>query len=291
MLIFDPLSCRTVSAFAVSIGTSLALESIFYSNTPSYDPDREIPQKVNIEDYDEFWINLSTMFRNIMGALSKEDSNRVGASGLKETLAFEMETIESIVLNEGKGKVKLIFYACEYKEATSSLKHPHAVFRTDSTDKQKIYRSLHNETIAKLLKERNESENLRILDSSLKPKHKCKALVLTHIAYDLLSYKNFNTLDLIESHTGVLKPKSMWYTKFHEGKVLNMIPFSLGFLQIFGDGEHFKPIDIRVRRTLIELAKENHWTQITKNEKIKFNIGYLKDHFTREILLDILREN
>lgn len=290
MISTDPLSNRVVSAFPISIATSLALESIFYSNTPSYDPDREIPQKVNITDYDEFWINLSTMFRNIMGALSKDDLGKVGASGLKETLAFEMETIESIVFNEGGNKVKVIFYACEYKEATSSSKHPHAVFRTDSTDKQKIYRSLHNETIAKLLKERNESDNLKILDSELKPKHKCRALVLTHIAYDLLSYKNFNHLDLIESHTGVLKPKSLWYTKFHEGKSLNFIPFNLGFLQIFGDNEHFKPIDIRVRRTLIELAKQDGWTQVSTLPRILQSISYLKDHFTKEVLTQMLRE-
>lgn len=288
MILTDPLSNRVVSAFPLSIATSLALESIFYSPTPSFDPDRKIPQKVDISNYDEFWINLSTLFRNIMGALNKDDSNRVGASGLSETLAFEMETIESIVKNEGKGRVKLVFYACEYKDATSASKHPYAIFRQDATDKQKIYRDLHNKTIARLLKDRESSSSLKILNSTLKPDHHCKALVLTHIAYDLLSYKNFTTLDLIESHTGVLKPRAMWYTKLHDGKELNFIPFNEGFLQIFGDSEHFKPFDIRVRRALVEIAKTHSWTQVTTLTKIRSNINEMTDAFTKAILLKML---
>ena len=285
----DPLAGRTLSAFPLSVATSLAFESIFETTTPSIDPDRKIFERVDIGKYDEFWINLSTLFRNIMGALSKEDSHKVGASGLKETLEFEMDTIESIIKNEGGSKAKIVFYACEYKDATSSIKHPYALMRGDTTDKQKIYRSLHNATIAKVLKDHNESDSIRIFNSTLKPKHKCKALILTHIAYDLLSFNNFIVLDLIESHTGTLKHKHQFYTKFLNGKELVMIPFNEGFLQIFGDSEHFHPLNGKVRKALIDLAIANRWNQITTTAKIISNIDSMTDHFTREILKNILK--
>lgn len=289
MLHTDPLSNRAVSAFPLSIGTSLCFESLFVGPNKPYDPEREIPQKVNINDYDEFYINISTLFRNINGALSKDEIYKVGVKGFKECLEFEIETIESIIKNEGNDRVKVIFYVCEYKAASNKLKYPYAQFRSDNTEKQLTYRKLHNDTIAKLLSDNKGKENLKVFDSIITPTHKCKALLMTHMAYDLLSHKNFSKFDLIESHTGVLKPKHFWYTKFHDGKTLNMIPFNKGFLQIFGDSEFFKPLDIRLRRTIVELAKENKWTQTITKDKIFMNLDTMKDHYSREIIKSILR--
>lgn len=285
----DPLSGRTLSAFPLSVATSLAFESILTGPNPTIDPDRRIPQQIDLKNYNEFWINLSTLFRNIMTSLSKEDAAIVGASGLKDTLTYEIETIESIIKNEGSSSVKLVFYVCENKDATSISKNPFAMMRGDTTDKQKIYRSLHNTTIAKFLKEHHESDSLRIFNSELKPKIRCKALILTHIAYDLLSHKNFTVLDLVESHTGVLKHKHQFHTKLQNGKELVMIPFFKGFLQIFGDNEFYHPLNGKVRKALVELAIVNRWNQTTTLEKITFDIGYMTDHYTREVLLKILK--
>jgi hypothetical protein len=290
MLSTDPLSNRAVSAFPISVATSLALESIFKGPNPCIDPERVIPQQVDINKYDEFYVNLSTLFRNIVTALSKEDYLRVGVKGLKDTLAFEMEMIESIFKNEGYNKVKVIFYACQYKSALSVLKHPHAQFRSVTTEKQKEYKRLHDDTLSTFLKSNNSSDRLKIFDSEIKPLHSPKALILTHIPYDLLSYKNFQSLDLIESHTGVLKNKHQWYTKYHDGKALNNIPFLCGFLQVFGDSEFYKPFDIRVRKSILELANENRWSQITTLPKIIQNLDSMKDHYTKEILKKMLHE-
>jgi len=290
MITSDPLSNRVVSAFPISVATSLALESIFKGPNPTIDPERIIPQQININEYNEFYINLSTIFRNIIGALSKEDYLRVGPKGIKETMLFEMEVLDSIFRNEGGGSTKVIFYANEYKKALSHSKHPHAIFRSVSTEKQKEYKNLHDETISLFLKNSHSSDNLKIFDSDIKPKIKCKALILTHIAYDLLSHYNFLKLDLIESHTGVLKNKHQWYTKFHEGKSLNMIPFYCGFLQVFGDSEFYKPFDIKVRRTIIDLATQSNWNQITTIAKIIQDLDKMKDHFLKEVLKSMIRE-
>lgn len=290
MINTDPLSNRVVSAFPIAVATSLALESILTGPNPCIDPERQIPQQVDIDKYNEFYINLSTLYRNIIGSLSKEDLLRVGPKGLKETLSFEMEMIESIFKNEGGSKVRVVFYASQYKEALSKLSHPHAIFRSENTDKQKAYRLMHDETIALLLKNKQGGENLKIYDSTIKPNFRSKSLILTHIPYDLLSHKNFEYLDLIESHTGVLKNKNQFYTKYHEGKVLNQIPFNKCFLQVFGDSEFYKPFDIRVRRTILDLANESRWSQIVTTPKIVQDIDKLNDHYLKEILKTMLRE-
>lgn len=290
MVTTDPLSNRVVSAFPISVATSLALESIFRGPNPCIDPEREIPQQVDISKYDQFYINLSTLYRNIIGALSKEDFLRVGPKGLKETLLFEMEMITSIFQNEGRGTIQVIYYACEYREARSKLKHPYAIFRVENTDKQKAYRAMHDQTIALLFSERQKSDTLKIFDSAIIPNQKSKAMILTHIAYDLLSFKKFEYLDLIESHTGVLKNHFQFYTKYHEGKVLNQIPFNKGFLQVFGDSEMYKPFDIRIRKTILELAQENRWTQIVTLPKMLQNIDTLKDAYLKEVLKVMLHE-
>jgi hypothetical protein len=290
MLNTDPISNRAISAFAVSVGTSLALESIFTGPNPCIDPEREIPQQIDINKYDEFYINISTLFRNLMGSLNKDDSYKITSDALRDALIYEMELIDSIFKNEGNSRVKVIFYINNYKDALSILKHPYASYRIQTTDSQKIYKKFHDETLSKLVKNTQENNNFKIFNSEVKPLIKCKALILSHIAYDLLSHKYFDLLDLIESHTGVLKPKSTWYTKFYNGKELNFIPFNLGFLQIFGDSFFYKPFDIKIRRTIIEMAKNNGWSQITTMPKIIQNIDLMTDHLSREIIKSVLRE-
>ena len=286
----DPISNRVVSAFPLSVATSLALESVLTGPNPTIDPERQIPQQVDINRYNEFYINLSTLYRNIVGSINKEDLIKVGPKALKETLLFEMEMIESIFKNEGNNIVKPIFYASQYKEALSKARHPHAIFRSENTEKQKAYRRMHDETISLFLKSRQASDTLKIFDSTIKPTFKPKALILTHIPYDLLSHTKFEYLDLIESHTGVLKNKNQFYTKYHEGKVLNQIPFNVGFLQVFGDSEFYKPFDIRIRKTLMEFATQWRWTQVSTTAKLIQDLDNLKDHYLRETLKTMLRE-
>lgn len=292
----NPLFSRALSAFPLSVGTSLAFESIFKSNQPSIDPDRKIPQWINLSEYQELWVNISTLFRNMMGSLTKEDALRVNYNQLKDSLIEEMETIESLVNNEGNNKVKVIFYICRY-EKIETFASKYVVLRKDDTINQKIYRELHNQSIKLILKELQQSDKLRVYDSELgkamqnsstENVTKPSALLLTNIAWDLTSHSNFTNLDLIESHTGVLKKRPQWYTKYQNGKELVMIPFMQGFLKVFGDSEHFRPMDIRLRKDVIELATEHRWNQVTTRAKIKMNLDNLKNSFYRDILKTII---
>lgn len=290
MFVQDPTTARTMSAFPLSVGTSLALESVFQTSAPSIDPERKIPQQINLSDYSEMWINLSTLFRNLMGSLSKDQSNAVNSHQIKNALIDEIDTILSLVKNEGMNQVKPIFYVCEYKKLYSNP-NKFVSMKQNNTDNQKIYQALQDQAVELVLKDLKQTDTLRVYDTEINKEgqgNKKNALIITHAAYDLVSHSNFTKLDLLESHSGVLKHRSMFYTKYADGKDLAMIPFMKGFFPVFGDSTHFRAMDIRLRRELIELAKTNNWTQLTTIAKVKSNIDYMKNRLYVDILKSVL---
>jgi len=287
----DPLPFRSLSTFPLSVGTGLAFESLFQGTMERIDPERVIPQMIRLEDYSEFWINLSTLFRNMMSSLNKEDGAGVISSQLKDSLMSEIDVIQSLVTNEGGGKTKVIFYVCEYKKLESKYSsNQYVAVRQDNTTNQKIYRELHNQAVKLILTELGQSDTLRVYDSEIAKgvPMKSSALIITHSAYDLLGYRNFNKLDLLESHTGVLRKKPEWYLKYLNGSEIPMIPFMEGFFPVFGDKEHFRPMDFRLRKEIIELAVQNKWTQLTTVAKIRSNLDQLKNQYYKDVLKTVL---
>lgn len=287
---------RAISAFAVSVGTSLALESIFISDQPSIDPDRIPPQKVNIGNYDEFWINIATLFRNLIGALPKEGANSVSSPDIKEALINEMAYIADLVSHYSERKTNTIFYVCEYKKI-EAMESKFIMVRKDNTVNQKNYRALLNKTLQDILNSVGKDDNVRLFDSDINvsPKgkpaissKKCRAIILTHNAFDLTSQHRFANLDLIESHSGVLKKRAMFYTKYLNGNDLPMIPFMRSLLPVFGDRENFSPIAISIRKALLDLAVKNRWTQLTTIAKIKDNLNQLPNKFMVDTINSII---
>lgn len=283
---FDILSGRTVSAFNLSVGTSLALESIFSADNPSIDPNRIIPQKINISDYQELWINLGTLFRNILGSLTKEDSNRVLYGELAQCLEYEVELINHLTTTQSNNRVKTIYYASNYQDLQTL--YPLARVRTDNTQNQKIYRALHNKAIETYLKSIYKQDDHRTFKNKIRNNYRAKVLMLTHMPYDLLSRDQFSVLHLLESHTGLMRTQATWYFKYYDGKNLPPMPFNEGLLQVFGDKESFSVLDIKMKRDLIDLIKENKWTPATTRSAMLGDIGRLKNPYYTTILQKLL---
>jgi hypothetical protein len=139
------------------------------------------------------------------------------------------------------------------------------------------------QTINEFIK-RQSKDAIKFYECDLKPETKSDSLILTNYAYDLLSYKHFNKLDLLESHTGVLKPKSMWYTKLLNGKDLNRIPFNSLSIQVFGDKETFSGMPHKVKSLILELAEKYQWTQVTSKDRIYYSLDRLDDKFLSTVL-------
>lgn len=283
------LSNRTMSAFPCSIATSLALETLFDGIQAPYDPERIIPDRVNVGAYNVFAINLMTLFRNIIGALPSGGEGAVMAGDLSDTLQFEVDFIRKLVKDATMGKTKMLFYASNYKNLARI--HPHGKLRIAHTDKQKQYNRLMEATLEDYFKHQPKGGDSRLFDLHLKPKEeeKSKCLILTHYTYDLLSHIEFDELDLIESHTGVLKKRAMWHTKLLNGKDL-MMPLNACTLQVFGDSHTFSPQPMKLREQVLELSQRFRWHGATTKDRLVFSFNAMNDHFAATILKTMLSE-
>jgi hypothetical protein len=115
-----------------------------------------------------------------------------------------------------------------------------------------------------------------------------RVLLLTHYPYDLFSSRRFMSMTLLESHTGRLKEKALWHTKYHEGRSLAMIPFREDLIQVFGDAELFAPMRIDLRRELIEVAQKMQWNPTTTYGRIALGVDLIRNPYAREVLKKII---
>lgn len=268
---------RAVSAFPISIATSLALESLFIGRQAPYDPSRPIPNTIDIRNYSEVWINIRTLIRNILGALS--DSKIITAQDILDILAEEIEIIKDIFRVEGRDISTPIFYYSDYDRVYRHLYHQSVKLRLPSTPAQVLYQKNEELVVKEFFKyiDKKDKQHIRLSDAlevKRETSKKVNMLLLSHIPYDLLSAKHFSKLDLLESHTGLLKPRGNWGSKLYKVPNGNMtlIPFMRKTLMIFGDNVMFKPMPIELRRNILAIAEKRRWNGLTTKEKVMMDI-------------------
>jgi hypothetical protein len=284
-----PLSERAMSSFALSIGTALAFESLFpKGDRAPYDPLRPIPQHIDVKKYDEVWVNLGTLIRNIYQSVPSNVQAGLMAVDLYVTLESEVDIIRSLVTDGSLGRTKVVFYTTDDKRLKA--RHPHAKLKIDTTDKQRAYTALSELVLAEFHKRHSHIPGVMTYHEKLTPPHHKKALILTHDAYDLLSWQMFADLHLLESHTGLLKKRPQWYTKYHSGVDLMRIPFNSCFMQVFGDSIHFHPFPMKDRMAVRTLADERAWTYLSTKDRLVYSFQQLSDPILAQLLLEMLNE-
>lgn len=274
------VASRALGAFPLSIATSIAFEHLFGIKSEA-NPE---PKPNSIKKYSQFWINLKTLYRNMAGSISRDHNQKVSAHELSDYIILEMETIVRLVNEYSNGTCAPIFFVSNYD--FGFYKYANATLRADSTDNQKAFTQRYKETIKHVLKHGPiQGSELLIFANKLKPAKKEKSIILTHIAYDLANSEAFGGLDLIESHTGAIKGKDLWYTKYYDGKELPFIPFIDILLPVFGDSEVFKPMLKSAREDIIAVAKRYNWSSVTTREKVMFGLNTLKNQY----LIDVIK--
>lgn len=272
------VATREVGQLPLSIPTSLAFESLL-----DIHPDLPWPRPP-LQQYDSIWVNLRTLYRNFIGSFDQTDQVKLVPAVIFPALYEEWTTIVDI-LSRQKKIIKPFLYFSNYNGIDSQ--YPHATVRTANTQNQKDELIRHNATMELFLKS-VPKETTQIFNLKLQSNSPDKAIILTHYAYDLLSHPFFGGLDLLESHTGAIKNRGLWHTKFYQGKELNRIPFREDMLQIFGDNETFRPMDIKFRKAILEIAEKYQWSAVTTRAKILYSIGQLKNPYYQKVLRDIL---
>lgn len=260
---------RDLGQFPLSIGTSLALEGSL-----GIHPDRPVGDRT-LYDYQELWVNVKTVFRNYYGAIDKDSIGLIDKEELVEQFRQELDQLVNVVDSQTSSQVKVVFYLSDYLGLDK--KFPHAVLRVDSTENQLMYTKTMKNVIGQVIAQ--DPELIDVYQRKIDKRGFGKTLMLTSYPYDLASANAFSSLALLESNTGAIKERNLWYTKYYNGKELSMIPFREDFLPIFGDGALFRPIGMAYRRNLIEVAKKYNWNFTTTKDKIIFGIDSLKDKF------------
>ncbi len=274
MIEISPLASRSMSAFPLSIGTSLALESLFKGRQDPYDPQREIPKIDNIDDYKLILINVNTLIRNIVGSVDYKLAEFLTEREIIIALRQEILTIIDILIHEGEDKIKPYFYSRNYSLIKKTFFKAKVVkFNEPTTAKQIIAGNQITKTL-KILKEDSEFSFIHWVGLSLIDRINTSAIMISHIPYDLLSWNKFNKLDLLESHTGILKTRKDFYTKYANSKKVDLshIPFQRRLLAILGDNTMFKPFPQAARQLIIDLSNNFNWTAVTTEEKVNHDV-------------------
>lgn len=245
---------RTFGFYSMSIGTSLAFEGLLHTGEFANNK-----SKVKVTDFQRIYLNIRTLFRNVFGAFEDKAQHvtpDVMITSITEDLNRIIETVTAV-----SPSTKIVPYLCTY--TTVNKEFPLAKFKNADTPNQIFYSSVEQDVYKQMAKEDNEY-GIKVFDSKINGDF--DTLIVTHMPADLLCYRKFPTLMLLESHTGKVKGHLEWYSKLNSKNA--KIPFNRPFLLIFGDGVMFSPQDLKVRRVIIKTAEKYNWRPDTTLDRI-----------------------
>lgn len=257
------LEDRTTGSSGISIGTHLALETLFSDKLDIYDKDR-VFEKVKVDDYKYHIFNLYTIVRNIINSCTHKQKDEVFLDKqFISVLTMEINIINN--LYEGTKCIPLLFYP-DYTTIYKRYNNGKVMVDTKIYKEHMLTRNILHK-YDNMIKSLNNGKGYKI--TKLKDaESKDKILITTNIACDL--FNNFN-LELLESHTGKVKKKHEFNSKYHRlgEQDLSTLPFMEELLFILGDKCTVTPLSVKVRRLLLELAVNNNWTVRTTREKVR----------------------
>ncbi len=268
------LAGRAVSGFPLSVGTSHALESLFPPMQKPYDPERKIPNQVEVSRYQVCYINVTTLFRNLVSAIESKTFESIKPEDLLATLEEEIGVIDSLFQNNAP-HCKVVYYYCNYKELKSKLLRQTVKtvqLREPKTDNQLYYADIQARVLKGLEK---HTDSVQVFDDGLCPKDYVDAIVITHLPYDLIHFNKFSSVDLLESNTGILKPRYLWYTKYNKmaNVDLSHIPFHKKLLLCFGDKTMIQSTPAVLRKAITDCAAKHNWNAMTTEQKINLDMS------------------
>ena len=250
---------KETSSFPVAIGTGLALESMFDPVIDPYDPDREIPNKVELKDYKYHIWNIYTIIRNLLHSVAEKDKiSLITDKNFTKELNQEIDTLVNLYNNTD---LTVVIFIPDYDKVMDSFnKHKVSEFTKPMVELLAVRDYLKNYTPDGLINTITGGFNIPRMEGNI--------LLTTHLTVDLLN--QHNKITLLESNTGKLKSKYEWYTKYHPiGKRdLDTIPMVEEVLYILGDHNMVIPAPLTTRLELYQVAIDRRWTSKTTREKI-----------------------
>jgi len=254
---------RTLGAFNMSVGTSMALEK---------DAIDEITQT------NSFLVNLRTLVRNVMQSYAPDDIIDV-ETVIKDTKSDLTELAKWLAAAVGRRSLVFIVYYPSYKSLRSIYSKADLVTNETRREKARKSQDILEKVCLKLAQE--FPQQITKTDTQL-PKFGGRGLIITHHVVDLTTTPSTTRLKLLESHTGTAKPYTKWYTKLTGGKDLFYMPFNRLSIQVFGDkAVNFYSSSMGLKKLIEDLAISKQWNSGTSYSKVRSDINGLPAGITK----------
>ena len=264
----EKLTNRAKSGFPVSIGTGLALETLFTAIEPVVDESRKVNNLPDLSVYNLYLFNVSTLLRNLINTVKFADLLTISKKDIYEILLEEIDFLNNFFMTNN---VDIRFYLNTYEYVKRTYENKNCL-RKSSTDKQFFIDGITTYCLDQLRKE----DDVTVFHKDIRYSKEDSALIFTHIPFDLLSYSNFIKLDLLESHTGVVKSRKDWWTKYYPvpNEDMSFLPLLEYFLaEIFGDHVMFTPAPIKKRVEVIQAMRKKGINPLTSITSLMFILG------------------
>ncbi|QAX96043.1 hypothetical protein [Vibrio phage vB_VmeM-Yong XC32] len=228
----------------------------------------------------DLWMNVRTLFRNFWG--SWKNADRPPVVHMFKDFLEELENIEGLCTNQG---IAPKFYHLSYRSLPN--RYPHAALVEAKSENAKAYETAERIMMEVVFKQLGD----KLITSDIElPSVGTTAWMITSFPFDLLNRFKFSKLELLESHTGKIKPQAKWFSKLNKREDLQHFPFNLFTLQLFGDGSnHFKCPSQKAKNRVIDLGLEKKWHTSTTQTRMREHLGELVDADVRELCLKLAR--
>lgn len=211
------------------------------------------------------FVNLGTLVRNVLNAFDFKTGNEA------ELLSTLPEQIDStVIMLSGTFSnlygIPIKVYHCGYQH----VKYNALGLPIKETAKRKLTNKWIKAGVDSYLE--SHQDTIYQLDNSIEGPDEVlpdSCCLITHYAEDLLYHHRFDNVRLLESHTGDIRGKSDFNRKIQLNKEQRpIIPFNRFTQHVFGDGTLYGPMDLDIRRNIVEIAEKSGWTKATPLNRI-----------------------
>ncbi len=279
MNLIQTVDNREKGEVPVSIGTALALAGLIGKH-----PDRPEEKTPPIEGVQLLMVNIRTLFRNLLGAVDRTEKPYLKEQHIVPALIEEISVISAFVTEFTNGRTQALFYVGQYKHLTDE-RFKGASLKVPTTAAQLAYSQLEQAAV-ELLKRKELHGNVIEFSGPISGNYP-KTAILTHMPVDLLEKNKFQKLELLESHTGALKPPAMWGSKL-AGQNTQALPFNVFTLKVFGDGVSISGKRPSVKRAIMDVAMSDRWNGLSTMALIENSVKKIKDSEIKNELLMLL---
>ena len=241
--------------YGITIGTELAIDTLATDGS-----EHSLPEPIS--NYTALHINVYTLVRNVMSQFTVKTLELIKHKDVVRVVLNDIALIKRVLNN-----IPLVFYASTLMSLASHKYAPY--LRAPRTAKQRRVAQTIGASVLAIVK--NQHGSIALVNGPYTA-HRDRQLLLTNLMMDLLSN---GSAHLLESHTGKVRNKLMWYTKLHPMPLVDMKIFPpLHKMMLFiGTKDIFSPKPLsHLREQMITIANQYKWSAITTEQQVKSNI-------------------